>query len=43
MNSFKETKDLFKEEKFSNLCTELSYLLTIDKKQIIELLKPFLA
>ena len=33
---------MFKTEKFLNLCTELSYLLSIDRDKIIEMLKPYL-
>lgn len=32
----------FKTEKFLNLCTELSYLLSIDRDTIAELLIPYL-
>ena len=42
MDKNKNFKDSLKEEKFDSLCTELSYLLTINKKQITELLIPFL-
>ena len=42
MTHHKENKDFLREEKFESLCTELSYLLTINKKQITELLIPFL-